>query len=56
MNEACWLLAEGGTTAEGIDWFSGDLWVSKKGSKGDYVGVLQADGSVDRDAEEPTLF
>lgn len=38
----------------------GDLWYAKKAakgvlSKGSYAGVLQEDGSIDTDAEEPTL-
>ena len=34
---------------------SGDLWESKKGQKGPYVGVLQDDGKIDNSAEEPEL-
>jgi hypothetical protein len=36
-------------------WASGDLWESKKGQKGPYVGVLQDDGKIDNTAEEPEL-
>jgi len=36
-------------------WSTGDLWANKKGVKGDYVGCLQDDGSVDTDALEPLL-
>ena len=36
-------------------WASGDLWESKKGQKGSYVGVLQDDGKIDNTAEEPEL-
>jgi len=36
-------------------WASGDLWESKKGQKGAYVGVLQDDGKIDNTAEEPEL-
>jgi hypothetical protein len=40
-------------------WASGDLWESKKGQKGDWVGVLQEmpDGSskIDNSGEEPEL-
>ena len=36
-------------------WASGDLWESKKGQKGPYVGVLQDDGKIDNSAEEPEL-
>ena len=34
-------------------WASGDLWASKKGQKGAYIGCLQADGTIDKTAEEP---
>jgi hypothetical protein len=36
-------------------WASGDLWESKKGQKGAYVGVLQDDGKIDNTAEEPEI-
>ena len=36
-------------------WASGDLWESKKGQKGPYVGVLQDDGKIDNTAEEPEI-
>ena len=36
-------------------WATGDLWASKKGAKGAYVGCLQDDGSIDADAQEPIL-
>ena len=36
-------------------WASGDLWASKKGQKGAYIGCLQEDGKIDKDAEEPEL-
>ena len=36
-------------------WASGDLWESKKGQKGDWVGVLQDDGKIDNSGEEPEL-
>ena len=36
-------------------WTSGDLWESKKGAKGTYVGSLQEDGTIDTEAEEPNL-
>jgi hypothetical protein len=45
----------GNTTADGIDWSSGDLWLNKKGAKGDYIGMLQEDGTIDKNAEEPIL-
>ena len=38
-----------------VVWNSGDLWESKKGARGDYVGCLQEDGSIDASAEEPDL-
>jgi hypothetical protein len=37
-------------------WASADLWYFKKtavDNKGDYVGKLDEDGSIDADAEEP---
>ena len=36
-------------------WASGDLWESKKGQKGPYVGVLQEDGTIDLNADEPEI-
>jgi hypothetical protein len=36
-------------------WETGDLWMSKKGAKGDYIGCLAEDGMIDTDAEEPTI-
>lgn len=36
-------------------WASGDLWASKKGNKGAYIGCLQDDGTIDKTAEEPEL-
>jgi len=37
-------------------WTSGNLWESKKGAKGAYVGCLQADGTIDPDEElEPII-
>ena len=36
-------------------WSTGDLWISKKGAKGPYSGMLLEDGSIDADAEEPEL-
>jgi len=36
-------------------WATADLWANKKGIKGDYVGFLQDDGSIDTDALEPLL-
>jgi len=45
----------GSKTADGdIEW-QGDLWYNKKGVRGSYVGSLLEDGSIDTDAEEPTL-
>jgi hypothetical protein len=38
-----------------IIWASGDLWENNKGAKGDYVGELQEDGSIDTSAQEPEL-
>ena len=34
-------------------WATGDLWESNKGLRGEWAGALQADGSIDMDAEEP---
>ena len=37
-------------------WATGDLWEMKAGgTKGDWAGVLQEDGSIDLDAEEPDV-
>ena len=36
-------------------WATGDLWASKKGTKGNYIGCLGEDGIIDTDAEEPQL-
>lgn len=37
-------------------WTSGNLWESKKGAKGAYVGSLKEDGTIDDDADlEPIL-
>ena len=36
-------------------WYSGDLWVSKNGAMGDYVGFLRDDGTIDTNAEEPKI-
>jgi len=36
-------------------WATGDLWASKKGAKGSYVGCITESGEIDTDAEEPTL-
>lgn len=37
-------------------WTSGNIWESKKGAKGAYVGCLQADGTIDPDEElEPII-
>jgi hypothetical protein len=43
------VLRDGGITS----WATGDLWESKKGLKGDWAGVLQEDGSIDLNADEP---
>jgi hypothetical protein len=37
------------------EWLSGDLWLSKKGARGSYAGQLMEDGSINADADEPTL-
>ena len=34
---------------------SGHLWMSKKGAKGPHYGELKEDGSIDMEAEEPTV-
>jgi hypothetical protein len=39
-----------------IDWASSDLWYSKKGQRGAYVGELMPDGDINEDAEEPNLI
>ena len=45
-----------GTKREGGNlWATGDLWANKKGVKGPYVGCLEEDGSIDTDADEPTI-
>ena len=45
-----------GTKREGGNlWATGDLWANKKGVKGQYVGCLEEDGSIDTDADEPTI-
>jgi hypothetical protein len=36
-------------------WATADLWANKKGLKGNYIGTLLEDGSVDTDALEPIL-
>jgi hypothetical protein len=36
-------------------WATGDLWSSKKGVKGAYVGCITESGEIDTDAEEPTV-
>ena len=36
-----------------VIWETGDLWESNKGARGDYVGCLSEDGSIDASAEEP---
>jgi hypothetical protein len=35
-------------------WATGDLWASKKGVKGAYVGCITESGEIDTDADEPT--
>ena len=42
-------LRDGGITS----WATGDLWESKKGLKGVWAGVLQEDGTIDLNADEP---
>ncbi len=37
------------------EWLSTDLWLSKKGVRGAYAGELMEDGSINADADEPTL-
>lgn len=42
--------------ASSSGWASGDLWYTKKdGSRGDYLGELLEDGSINGDAKEPEL-
>jgi hypothetical protein len=43
------VLRDGGITS----WATGDLWESKKGLKGVWAGVLQEDGTIDLNADEP---
>ena len=39
-----------------VAWYTGDLWDRKAdGSRGDYIGALTEDGSIDGDAVEPKL-
>jgi len=45
----------GAKTTDGDIAWEGDLWYNKKGVRGSYVGSLLEDGSIDTDAEEPTL-
>ena len=45
----------GAKTTDGEIAWEGDLWYNKKGARGSYVGSLLEDGSIDTDAEEPTL-
>ena len=45
----------GAKTADGEIAWEGDLWYNKKGVRGSYVGSLLEDGSIDTDAEEPTI-
>ena len=45
----------GAKTTDGEIAWEGDLWYNKKGVRGSYVGSLLEDGSIDTDAEEPTL-
>uniref|UniRef100_A0A6C0ANA0 Uncharacterized protein n=1 Tax=viral metagenome TaxID=1070528 RepID=A0A6C0ANA0_9ZZZZ len=37
-------------------WVSGHLWMTKKGDKGHYYGVIQEDGSVNTDGDEPSSY
>jgi hypothetical protein len=38
-------------------WATGDLWEAKAdGTRGDWAGVLEEDGSIDLDADEPSIF
>ena len=36
-------------------WTSGHLWMSKKGAKGAHVGELQENGTINTDADEPSI-
>ena len=36
-------------------WLSNDLWVSKRGARGPYMGELLEDGTINTDAEEPPV-
>jgi len=36
-------------------WITGNLWESKRGIKGDWVGVLQKDGTIDSNEDEPEI-
>lgn len=45
----------GAKTTDGEIAWEGDLWYNKKGARGSYVGSLLEDGSIDTDAEEPTI-
>lgn len=45
----------GAKTTDGEIAWEGDLWYNKKGVRGAYVGSLGEDGSIDTDAEEPTI-
>jgi len=36
-------------------WSTGDLWHSKKGTRGSYAGELTESGEINEDAEEPSL-
>lgn len=45
----------GAKTTDGEIAWEGDLWYNKKGVRGSYVGSLLEDGSIDTDAEEPTI-
>ena len=40
----------------GEEWASGDLWYTDaSGAKGNYLGELMEDGSINTDAEEPSF-
>ena len=45
----------GTKAADGTIAWESDLWISKDGKRGAYVGTLEEDGSVDTDAEEPMI-
>ena len=46
----------GSKNADGsISWGGGDLWLNKGGVRGDYAGLLEDDGTIDTDAEEPNF-